>query len=264
MRNENKVRETLYNRKGFLMNNKIIFPGAEIISLALYLKKEKTLVLGDLHIGQEENLNKQGIMMPRTNFAKLKEEIMKIFSKTGEINKIILLGDVKHEFSIASNQEWREVVEFIEILEKKCKKIIIIKGNHDNFLKSIAAWKKIELVDSILIGKVLFCHGDKIILTKETEKAKYIIIGHEHAAVTLKDEHKSEKFKCFAKTFFGKGKKKKQIIVTPSLNFLTIGTDLVKEKPISPYLQGMKDFECWIVEEGQSFYFGKIKTPHHA
>jgi hypothetical protein len=242
------------------MNNNTIFPGAKIISLGIQLKKEKILVLGDFHIGQEEELNKQGIMMPRTNFSKLKKELLEIFSKTGKLKKIILLGDIKHEFGALNNQEWKEVVELIEILEKKSEKLIIIKGNHDNFLKPITTWKKIELVDKIIIGKILLCHGDKIISTKESEKTKYIIIGHEHPAITLKDEHKSEKFKCFIKTFYGKGIHKKQLIVMPSLNFLTIGTDLTKEKPISPYLKGMNTFECWIVEEAQSFYFGKIKT----
>ena len=40
----------------------------EIIDLGLYLVKEKTLILSDLHIGIEESLNKQGILIPRFQF----------------------------------------------------------------------------------------------------------------------------------------------------------------------------------------------------
>jgi putative SbcD/Mre11-related phosphoesterase len=260
------------NRKNIL-----ITPDAEIVSLALYLKKHKALILGDLHLGQEEELNKQGILLPRTNFVQLKKEIEFILEKVKEIKQIILIGDVKHEFREANNQEWRETIELIEIMQKKCKKIFIIKGNHDSFLKPITAWKKIELIEYIVLGDYLLCHGNKILSEKETEKAKYIIIGHEHAAITLSDEHKKEKFKCFIKTKYvpekeqqtGKenrtskktpAKKTKEIIILPSLNFLSMGTDLANEKPLSPYLKKMKEFGAWAIENHESFYFRGIKS----
>ena len=47
--------------------------GIEIIDLALYLKKEKILIISDLHLGYEEALNKQGYLIPRFQF----EEIIK-------------------------------------------------------------------------------------------------------------------------------------------------------------------------------------------
>ena len=40
----------------------------EIIDLCLFLTKSKTLIIPDVHIGYEEALNKQGILIPRTQF----------------------------------------------------------------------------------------------------------------------------------------------------------------------------------------------------
>jgi hypothetical protein len=45
--------------------------GIEIIDLSLYLKEQKVLVIADLHIGYEEALTKQGIMVPKFHFKDL-------------------------------------------------------------------------------------------------------------------------------------------------------------------------------------------------
>jgi hypothetical protein len=230
---------------------KSIFSGAEIVSLALYIKKEKLLAIGDLHIGQEEGFNTDGVLIPRTNFSMLLNELEKIFHETGKLNRIILLGDVKHEFGVPNNQEWRETIQLIEFLAKYSKKITIIKGNHDNYLAPITKWKNIELVESYSTGKILFSHGNKII---NNSNEKIIVIGHEHPAILLNDLHKSEKFKCFIKTRANG----KSIVVLPSMNFLSIGSDISREKPLSPYLKNISEFECWVVEESNVFYFGKI------
>ena len=48
-----------------------ISSGIEIIDLALYLKKEKILIIADTHIGYEEALNKQGMLVPRFQFKEI-------------------------------------------------------------------------------------------------------------------------------------------------------------------------------------------------
>ena len=48
-----------------------IHDNIEIVDLGLYLIKEKTLILSDLHIGIEESLNRQGILIPRSQFQDL-------------------------------------------------------------------------------------------------------------------------------------------------------------------------------------------------
>ncbi len=229
---------------------KKVLKNTEIISMALWFKKEKILVIGDLHLGQEEEYNKKGVFVPRNNFSKTLGELDFVLKKTGQLKKIVLLGDIKHEFGTINNQEWVEVIKIIDFLETKCEKLIIIKGNHDKYINSIAKWKNFKAIEKFEENNYCFCHGDKIIETKK----KIIIIGHEHSAIILSDEYKREKFKCIAKTKY----KKKEVIVLPSFGFINIGTDLLNEDLISPYLKKSKNFEIWVIEEKKNFYFGEM------
>ena len=235
-----------------MAKGKKILKGAEIISAGLYFKKEGLLAVGDMHIGKEEDLNKEGILIPRTNFNAIMSELKHILKKTGKVKTIVLLGDVKHEFGLPSNQEWREIVELFEFLEKRCGKIVLLKGNHDNYIKPLAEWKGVELANKYFTNGLLFAHGNKIISSRGAEA---IVIGHEHPAITLSDEHKREKFKCFVKTEF----RGKDLVVLPSLYSLSFGKDMRSKRFLSPYLKNLKEFECWVLEKRKVFYFGKIR-----
>ena len=90
----------------------------EIIDLALYLKKEKALIISDMHIGYEESLNKQGILIPKFQFKETLERLTKIFSKVNP--KIIILnGDFKHEFGTISDSEWKDTLKILDFLISK-------------------------------------------------------------------------------------------------------------------------------------------------
>ena len=62
----------------FLMQ---ITKNIEIIDLSLYIPKHKTLIIADLHIGYEESLNKQGVLVPRQGFKQLVQRLEKILKK---------------------------------------------------------------------------------------------------------------------------------------------------------------------------------------
>ena len=79
-----------------------VTPNIKIIDLALYLEKFKTLVIADSHIGYEEALNKQGILVPRFQFKELIQRLEKILKKT-KPKTIVVNGDIKHEFGTISN-----------------------------------------------------------------------------------------------------------------------------------------------------------------
>ncbi len=78
-----------------------IYNNIEIVDLGLLI--DKTLVICDTHIGFEEALNKQGILVPRLQFNEIIKRLEKIVNKK-KINKIIINGDVKHEFGTISDQ----------------------------------------------------------------------------------------------------------------------------------------------------------------
>ena len=66
--------------------------------LALYLKKEKALIISDIHLGFEESLNKQGILVPRFQYEETIQRLKKILNIL-KINKIIEIGDFKNKYS---------------------------------------------------------------------------------------------------------------------------------------------------------------------
>ena len=215
-----------------------ILDNIEIIDLCLYLKKEKILVIGDMHIGLEEALQKQGFFIPRFDIQEVLKRLKNIFSRV-EVKKIILIGDVKHEFGTISDQEWRDTLKVLDFLLEKGD-VVLIKGNHDTILGPISHKRNLEIKDYYKVNEILFVHGDKIV----NEKSKIIVIGHEHPAVSFK-ERRDEKYKCF---LLGKFKKSK-LIVIPSFNLLTEGSDITKENVLSPYIKDIKKFRVYVVED---------------
>ena len=111
---------------------------------------EKIFVIGDLHLGYEEILNRAGVFITRKMFEEMINGLERIFEKIGKVDKIILLGDVKHDFGRIVKQEWNDVLGLIDYLEGKLRKggkIIIIKGNHDGIIGPIAKKREIEARD---------------------------------------------------------------------------------------------------------------------
>lgn len=225
-----------------------IHKNIEIIDLSL--KYKDILILPDMHIGYEEALNKQGILIPRSITEDLIKRLENILSKV-KVKKIIVNGDIKHEFGTISRQEWRDTLKVLELLEKHGE-VILVKGNHDTILGPIADKKNIKIVDYFKIDDITILHGHKII----SNLSKTIIIGHEHPAISFK-ERPYEKFKCFIKGRWNKH----MLIVMPSLNLLVEGSDITKEKKLSPFLQkDLSNFEVYAVPEMNNImYFKKIK-----
>ena len=219
----------------------------EIIDLALYLKKEKILIISDLHLVYEESLNKQGVLVPRFQFEDIIKRLKLILKKV-QPELIIINGDLKHEFGTISKTEWKQVIDLIDFF--KNKKILLIKGNHDNILGPIAEKKNVKLIEKYETGNILITHGHKI--PKKLNKT--IIIGHEHPAISF-EEKSTQKFKCFLKGKY----KRHTLIVMPSFNLMQQGSDVTKQKTLSPFLKkDLNNFEVYIIED-KVYKFGKLK-----
>jgi len=229
-----------------------ISKGIEIADLGLYLRKENILVLADMHIGYEEALNKQGVLIPRFQFKEIIQRLEKMF-RSKRFSKIIINGDIKHEFGTISEQEWRHTLRLLDFLNGYCDEVVLVKGNHDTILGPIADKRNVKVLDHLVIGDKLVIHGDKI-FSKEFKGIKTVIIGHEHPAVSIKDGPRVELFKCFLK---GKWKRK-NLVVMPSFNLVTEGTDVMKERLLSPFLkQDLSKFEVYVVSD-KVYDFGRL------
>lgn len=227
--------------------------GASIIDLAL--KVEDYLVISDLHLGYEQSLNADGIMVPRFQYPLIIERLKEIQDKSS-CSDIVVNGDLKHEFGQISRQEWNETQEFLEYLKANFDDIVLIKGNHDNFTRFIAEKSDLQVEESFQIGESLVLHGDKILKGANPE-IKNLVIGHEHPCIGLRNGERVEKIKCYLA-----GKYREwNLLVMPSFNFVTEGSDILQERPLSPFLKAIspEEMEVYAVENFEVFSFGRIK-----
>ena len=233
-----------------------ICDGVELVDLGIFIRKDGALVFSDFHMGYEEAMSKQGIFIPRHQFDDTKRRLENIFSKLGAVKTIVITGDLKHEFGTISQQEWRDVFGIIDLLQKHCEKLVLLRGNHDTVLQSMLQQRNIEVCENFCIENFAIIHGDYLPSDVNVLKRKIFIIGHAHPAIKLTDSVVSERVKCFLKGKWGF----KTLIVLPSFNLVTEGTDVLSEKVLSPFLQkNLKDFEVWAVAGSEKIlYFGKI------
>jgi len=158
---------------------------------------ETILVVGDLHLGYEESLNVSGVLISREMLKGYLDYLKKIFEVIGKVDKVVLLGDVKHDFGSILKQEWNDVLKLFGFLLKNCGEIIVVKGNHDNYIKNIAGKMNVRVEDYYILGEICFLHGHKDFEEIWNKRIKYLIVGHAHPAVKLSDGVKVEKYKCF-------------------------------------------------------------------
>ena len=232
-----------------------VLNGIELADLAIYV--DNAIIFTDFHIGYEESLNKQGVMMPRFQFEEIIKRLEVIFDKlkNKRIEKIIINGDLKHEFGAISEQEWRHTLKMLDYFGKHCNEIILIKGNHDKILGPIAKKRNITVMGHFIINNILITHGDRIPSKNLLKGIKTIIIGHEHPAVSIKGGSRAELFKAY---LIGKWKGK-NLIVQPSFKLVTEGTDVTKEEILSPFLkQNLGNFDVVVVAD-KMYRFGKLK-----
>lgn len=231
----------------------------KFIGKSLWLEDKKILVISDLHLGYEEALAEQGVFIPRGMYKIIIKELEEIFNSVGKVEYLIVLGDLRHEFSGISNQEWKEVLGFLDFIKTKAKKIILIKGNHDNMLQGIVKQQGLEVRNYFILGDYSFFHGDKIYPEIFDKKIKTWVVGHMHPSVVIKEKEgiKKEKYKCF---LAGKYKDKK-LVILPSFFPLIEGSDINFYDINLGFDIKLDNFKVYVVSDNLSVLnFGKFKS----
>jgi len=118
-----------------------IHPGIQVIDLALYLPKQKIVCFSDFHIGYEESLARQGVLVPRQQYKITIDKLEQIFAQI-QVDTVVINGDLKHEFGRTTRQEWKEVSRLLDYFERKVKKIVVVQGNHDPGLGPLVKKKR--------------------------------------------------------------------------------------------------------------------------
>ncbi len=211
-----------------------------------YIIKERVAVVADLHIGYEGVMQREGVMIPKYQKDVLLERLGRII-ETYKPEKMIIDGDFKHEFGKNLRQEWRETSEILQYLAGKTD-IILIRGNHDNFLRTIASKFNVPVVNEYEAGNIKIVHGHK-----ETRWNGMLIMAHEHPSIMLRDSVGAVvKLPCFIV-----GEK---LIVLPALSPLATGTDVLSDDYLSPILKekDTDDFEVYAISHDELLHFSKI------
>ncbi|MBJ57152.1 MAG: phosphoesterase [Rickettsiales bacterium] len=174
---------------------------------SIFWNKNKTLILGDLHLEKSSYFAKLGNFLPPYDsiqtLARLNSKIRDL-----DVKKIILLGDIFHD--VKGYSRLRKVA--FNKLDKICKdlKVIWIIGNHDGQL----APPTVEIKKNYYFDKVNFNHiSDK--------NSNFEISAHYHPKIYLKIRGKKISRPCFMVS--------RNKIIIPAYGTYTGGLDIEKE-----------------------------------
>ncbi|MBS3815036.1 MAG: metallophosphoesterase [Hadesarchaea archaeon] len=156
-------------------------------ALRVESEEQRVLVIGDLHLGITAELSDKGIELP-SQIPKTKERILDLVDDE-KPDRLIFLGDVKHNIPVTSWGEWRDLPDFFSELSEQVP-IEILPGNHDGDIKGLVP-KDVIVHDAkgitINKNKVGLLHGHAWPDPKlmKTEK---IITGHNHPTMEFQDK----------------------------------------------------------------------------
>jgi len=214
----------------------------------------RTCIISDLHLGFENVVGSYGLTFPRVQIIETINSINKIIEKY-KINRLIIAGDLKHEFGKNLPLEWDDVETFLnKFLDLKME---FVRGNHDNFLSIVLAKYCFELKESTKVDKWTVVHGHK-----ECD-AKRIIMGHEHPAIKVRINKAIYAYPCFLQVELAE----KKIIVLPAFSPLMAGVDVLStEGFLSPILKGVspKDIKVYALSGEEVIFLGKIENIKNA
>jgi len=226
-----------------------IIPGSPV----LYIEEFNSIVFSDLHLGFEESVARGldytygrkssyslGMYIPRIQLRKILNTLDEVF-KSVKPRKVIINGDVKHAFDRLLKQEREEIEKLINyLIEKGVDDIVIIRGNHDNFLKGVLKRYGVELSIGYELHtsdySVLITHGH---LDLNPYSYDLVIIGHEHPSMRCLGYYKTPVFMKIPL----KNSEDKYIIVLPAIGPYHPGTQVTLDTSmyLSPIIKKYGD-----------------------
>jgi len=221
--------------------------------LAVYLSNENILAIADLHLGYEASLQAEHVAIPRFQLEVMKRRLGNLLNRY-EPEKVIINGDLKHEFSRNIGQEWDEVEELIGYIQGNAE-LIIVRGNHDNYLKTIVSKAGVEMVDSYrtIDDRVEFVHGHK----HSDDWQVFRIFAHEHPFIKLRDDIGALiSLPCFLYD------KSNNFLLMPAFSPLASGTNVVVTED-NFMIKGLRELNIssarvFAIGEGGLLDFGEV------
>ncbi|MCX9074842.1 MAG: metallophosphoesterase [Candidatus Methanoperedens sp.] len=144
----------------------------------------KVLVVADVHLGIEWELYHRGISIP-SQVEKRKKRICEYVRKVRP-ERIVLLGDIKHNVPRTSWQEKREVPEFLTELSSSAH-VEIVPGNHDSDIEELIPENvTVHGMRGLVLDGVGYFHGHTW-PDIELLSASHVVMSHNHPAIRFTD-----------------------------------------------------------------------------
>lgn len=173
----------------------------------------KVMVVADVHLGIEYELWLGGANVP-SQTGKLQNRLLALM-KAHEPDRLVMLGDLKHNVPRTSWQERIEVPDFINVLSQIVE-VTLVPGNHDTGLWDLAQGAEVCEPEGVLIDGVGYFHGHTW-PSPEVLSAKRLVTAHLHPAVRLVDPlGASRSERVWVRAFLNEHKK--EIVVMPAFN----------------------------------------------
>ncbi len=206
------------------------------------------VIIADVHIGLEAMMQRTGVYIPSL----LRDVIDSIRGLLERENagRLVIAGDLKHSFA-PMFRERLELKEFVDKIKGSVDDIILVRGNHDIEI----GWLEYE---GVHITNCLRLHGWTVVHGHRPSELRRLVIGHEHPAVTLRDEvGASVKMRAF---LVDEG-----LVVLPAFSPWAYGNDVLRET-ISPMLKGGRAENMRIIVPvgDELLEFGSIKELRNA
>jgi putative SbcD/Mre11-related phosphoesterase len=162
-----------------------IKPVQQYPALLLQNNSDRCLVVADLHIGWERLLSQRGVHVP-SQTPKLKNALLKVIKET-KPTQVTFLGDVKDAITKVALEEWKDIPEFFETIQKQVPDIQVVLGNHDGNLEPLLPEEvKIVPPSGTSFGDVGLFHGHAW-PAPELLECRSLITGHVHPTVAIRD-----------------------------------------------------------------------------
>ena len=232
-----------------------LMPGVTITNdRCLILDDGPTAVIGDLHLGYESALENEGMFIPRINTNSVRDSLNRIIDDY-EPSRMVLLGDIKHDFSRSSYQAKEDVRSIVKLI-KEAAEIVVVKGNHDNFIQNIVTGLDVETVDHTDIMGFRLEHGHV------DSGVRPVIIGHEHPSIRIPGELSgSLKLQCYVWA------KNEGVLVIPPFSPFASGNDLNPgpDAVMAPALKScdIERAEIYGVSDLGLIRFGQLEDTSH-
>jgi len=187
-----------------------------------YIKSINSIVVSDLHLGYESHMAKNGVLIPKVNLKKILKDFETAIKET-DAKSIIVVGDIKNDFSTVEEDEFNELYEIIKFCKGHSVELLLIKGNHDNFIDRYRDPFKLKMyTGEAEFGDYFFFHGDKMPKLPK-KKPKLMISGHEHPSIGIVNTAgRNERLRCF---LFGSYNGIK-LLVLPAISYFATGSDI--------------------------------------